>query len=188
MQKLRHKLKVRQTKSDLDVPATNAPTERTSDIQSRSSTSVPTSQPKQESLGKRFGYGLKGLFPSGMPRPKSAVEAGTAPSSEPAQLEASSIPDRAAAPTPTPTPLIPTPESIPGASVIAAGPSKETSTTLPSNEVPPKIKIGDTIWHGAKAVLELATEASDALPQLKSVMSGIRAIVKLCEVSNCYDV
>lgn len=200
MKKLRENPNLRQTKSDLNVPATNTFASRASDAQSRLSASTSHSSPTahtHESLGKRFGHGLKGLFRGEMQTPKSAVEASPAstrpppivlPSSELVQPEASPISDRNTASTTIPTPPIPTPESIPDANVIFAGTSEEKSTTQPSTEVPQKIKLGSTILRGAKTVLELMTESADALPQLRSVLGGIRAVVKLCEVSKCYDV
>lgn len=72
--------------------------------------------------------------------------------------------------------------------VIATDDPQPALTDEPSTTVIKGPKIGSTVLHGAKAVLEVATEAADALPQLKSVLGGIRAIVKLCEVGKCLSV
>lgn len=45
--------------------------------------------------------------------------------------------------------------------------------------------LGRTTWHGVRKVVEVVGEASDAFPPLKSVIMGISAILKACDVSLC---
>lgn len=53
--------------------------------------------------------------------------------------------------------------------------------------VPQQTQIVTTIGHGAKNVLEVATEAADAFALLKSVLSEIRATLKIYEVRQWAD-
>lgn len=187
MPKLRDKPNLRQKKSNSDTPATNEPSASTSDVQPQPSVSSQHSSPvvfKQESLGKRVGHGLKGLFRSRTPTPKPAVDgaissASTRPSAialplyEPPQV--------------SPSPPVSTLDSPSGSGVIVCGSMKEAVSAKQSwTNATQEVKLANTILHGAKAVFEVATEASDALPQLKSVLGGIRAIIKVCEVSWCF--
>lgn len=39
------------------------------------------------------------------------------------------------------------------------------------------------MWNGFKNLVQVGAESTDACPPVKTVFSGIRAILKLCEVS-----
>lgn len=90
---------------------------------------------------------------------------------------------------------IPTPtRSFLGASEISAIASSQigsgstwsyTSGAQRSAAASHQTPITTTIGHGAKNVLEVATEAADAFAPLKSVLGGIRAALKVYEVRQC---
>jgi hypothetical protein len=43
--------------------------------------------------------------------------------------------------------------------------------------------VGQTAVNGLKQALDLAAQSADACPPLKSVLGGLRAILRNCEVS-----
>lgn len=145
---------------------------------------------KFRTLGNKFH--LRRPKPESAQIPSAVGDSGPSLASEPAVIATGSSISSIFAPQLSPEVLPST-----AAKVTIQPPSKnpvETATKtseaigIPKGSVvtpPETIKhtpIGHTVLHGLKTVLEIATESADAFGPLKSVLGGIRAILKVSGV------
>lgn len=191
----RSKLKAEGTQSDSNFPSQNPTSSMTSDSVSQSNRPSSPAVPKDRSFRKRAAQKLRHVFHADRPASVTGSIVISSTSTRPTsvaepflELEAEKVQKGS-----TKHPALAKPiDSLSSTTKSSLGPGAVATTPRiepeiverPLSKPHQQIKLGSTIIHGAKTALDIATESADALPQLKSVLGGIRAIIKLCEVSS----